>query len=295
MARTGNGTTSYIQGINVPVPPASYTFHFLYKNATAAATGSPSRHQFCLLTAAYDVNFCWRHTDSTLFKSVIHRTSAGSYIPAQLTSTLLGNVQYSLGGTYDGANLRAWLNGVNEKTVSAAAANTGSPATPTALSHDSGSGFDDGTISEIGMWNTALTTPEMQTLALGVSPLLVRPSALFLYWPLVREAQGIIGGSLTVVGSPAVAVHPRVIYDDSHQIMRYEDVVDYASLSTSFSSGVSLASSMQPPPGFSSSIALASSFGLTETFARMQSRIALRSSFTSPGGDLASGRQREIC
>ncbi len=63
---------------------------------------------------------------------------------------------------------------VNRTTAGAKNSNgaIGDPATTT-------------TIAEIGIWNVALTSIEISSLAVGASPLLVRPSALVAYWPLV--------------------------------------------------------------------------------------------------------------
>ncbi len=47
-----------------------------------------------------------------------------------------------------------------------------------------------GALAEWAMWNVALSNEEISILALGVSPLLVRPNELLAYWPM-------IGGNLT--------------------------------------------------------------------------------------------------
>lgn len=71
----------------------------------------------------------------------------------------------------------------------------------------------NGAIAEVGIWNVALTDAEVAVLALGVSPLLVRPASLVAYWPLIRdEDQDRVGGyHLTAYNSPTVATHPPKI------------------------------------------------------------------------------------
>lgn len=94
--------------------------------------------------------------------------------------------------TYDGgstANVPVmYFNGVSQ-SVTTATAPSGSLASIShvpSIGNDSTSGFAwDGMIAELGLWNgTLLTANEVATLAKGVSPLLVRPSALTLYCPL---------------------------------------------------------------------------------------------------------------
>ena len=73
--------------------------------------------------------------------------------------------------------------------------------------------FYDGDIAEAAIWSVALDAAEVAALAAGVSPLLVRPSALVAYWPLLGQYAPEIdlwrGNDLTVTGATAAA-HPRV-------------------------------------------------------------------------------------
>lgn len=70
-----------------------------------------------------------------------------------------------------------------------------------------------GRLAEWAVWNAALTDAEVATLALGVSPLLIRPNNLVAYWPLIRdEDRDRVGGfHMTPSGSPTVADHPPKI------------------------------------------------------------------------------------
>lgn len=69
----------------------------------------------------------------------------------------------------------------------------------------------DGDMSEIAMWNEALTQSEVAALAKGAAAYLVRPHALRFYAPLIRDLTDIRGGlAITNNNSATVTTHPRV-------------------------------------------------------------------------------------
>jgi hypothetical protein len=80
--------------------------------------------------------------------------------------------------------------------------------------------FADGRIADAAMWNVALSDDEIAALQKGYSPLLVRPSALVAYWPLVGRTSPEIdvrgGRNFTLTNSPTPAEHPRVIMPKRH-------------------------------------------------------------------------------
>jgi hypothetical protein len=66
-------------------------------------------------------------------------------------------------------------------------------------------------IAEVGIWNAALTQPEIASLSKGMTCNLVRPQSLVFYAPLIRNLQDVKGGlTLTNNNGTAVANHPRV-------------------------------------------------------------------------------------
>lgn len=74
----------------------------------------------------------------------------------------------------------------------------------------SDSTFFAGEIAEAAIWNVALTDAEVASLARGVSPLRVRPSALVFYAPLWRTVFDYRAAvSLTNSGTTAADTHPR--------------------------------------------------------------------------------------
>ena len=84
--------------------------------------------------------------------------------------------------------------------------------------------YFDGSIAELGIWEVVLTDAEQLMLSKGVSPLLVRPASLMLYFPLVGrnspEIELTNSYNMTLTNSPTVDVHPRVYMPAS-----WEDLV----------------------------------------------------------------------
>ncbi len=69
----------------------------------------------------------------------------------------------------------------------------------------------NGYIAEVGIWNAALTTAEIASLAKGMTCDKVRPQSLVFYAPLIRDLQDTKGGLIiTPVNDPTVATHPRI-------------------------------------------------------------------------------------
>ncbi len=72
----------------------------------------------------------------------------------------------------------------------------------------------DGRIAEAAIWTVALTASEINSLAKGLSPLSVRPSALLHYSPLVRSAHELCENETVTAygadGGPSPSPHPRI-------------------------------------------------------------------------------------
>lgn len=75
----------------------------------------------------------------------------------------------------------------------------------------------DGLIAEWGLWNVDLDAAEIAALAAGVCPLLVRPTSLVAYYPLIGnnspETDVRSAYAMTVTGATAAA-HPRIYYQN---------------------------------------------------------------------------------
>jgi len=73
------------------------------------------------------------------------------------------------------------------------------------------SGYFDGSLAEVGIWNVALTADEIASLAKGMTCNLVRPQSLVFYAPLIRDLQDVKGGlAITNNNTATIANHPRV-------------------------------------------------------------------------------------
>jgi hypothetical protein len=75
--------------------------------------------------------------------------------------------------------------------------------------------FMQGRLAEIGVWNAILTTAEMNMLALGYSPLLIRPQNLVIYVPLVRNNDNDLINGLgftTSASAPGVQINGAPLF-----------------------------------------------------------------------------------
>ena len=108
---------------------------------------------------------------------------------------------------------------------------------PTGVATD----FLDGTAAECGIWNVVLTDAEVAGLALGYSPLLIRPQSLVAYWPLIGRTSpeiDLVGGyDMTLVNAPTTAAHPPVMYPVSPQMFRPPPPAGIAALNLNHSPG----------------------------------------------------------
>lgn len=87
----------------------------------------------------------------------------------------------------------------------------------------------DARVAEVAVWNAALTTPEIASLADGFSPLLIRPQSLVFYAPIIGENSpeaDVVGGlSLAISGTATADPHPRVFLPSAPRIGQPAPVV----------------------------------------------------------------------
>lgn len=183
--------------------------------------------------------FCmWNPVAVAFAQAMVSLKDAGSTQGFNLNQTVGGIIQASTddgGGTSSAATSLAVTAGVwqpilatyTSTTARAAYLNGGNKGTnagvrtPGTLTDvwvgalNATTRFANGNIAEVAIWNVDLTDPEAVILAAGVSPLLVRPSALVFYAPLLHgyspEIDLINGNNLTVTGATIVA-HPDINY-----------------------------------------------------------------------------------
>lgn len=230
MALTGNGTSSTIKPAAAIATMATPSFHFHYRNA--AIPGSAVIDcAFSLQSDPndYQINFTWDNTTAGGVKACNVREAGGTVRRAQMTSSPAADTWHRIGGSYDGVNANVVYNGAIEASTACATMATADPV-PCALAAVAGTfDFDDGTIAEIGVWNVALAAADWYALGLGVSPELVRPDALVLYWKLIRLGEVARGAAITLTNT-TVAAHPAIIYasNSNRLVGLYDDPYDAA-------------------------------------------------------------------
>lgn len=147
------------------------------------------------------------------FPGDLIRFQAKSYYAREaITSTgVTVNTWHHICGVEAASNDRAaYIDGGSKGTNAGSCTPTGVTRTTIGVTADSTQAFwMNGRVFWPAIWNVALTDDEVALLAAGVSPLLVRPSALAAFWPLEPQDSGglgdMIGGyDLTASGtSPA--------------------------------------------------------------------------------------------
>jgi hypothetical protein len=150
-------------------------------------------------------------TDTNLVN--IHVTSSTAVSFGGGTGTPATGTWFHAAGVFTSStSRRAYANGVAGSNVTA-------NVTPTGINRI-GIGarvrstidqYHDGLIAEVGIWDVALTAPEIASLADGVTCDKVRPQSLRFYAPLIRDLQDVRDGlTITNTNSATVADHPRV-------------------------------------------------------------------------------------
>ncbi len=90
--------------------------------------------------------------------------------------------------------------------------------------------YFSGSIAEVGIWNTTLTSAEISILALGMSPRFVRPGNLVFYVPLIRDVVDYRHtGTWTNTGT-SVDVHPRMFYPFHNQFTKGSTTLSHYTL-----------------------------------------------------------------
>ena len=144
--------------------------------------------------------------------------SAGSAGNAASGSGYLANTWHHAGGVFSASNSRiAYIDGTagsantTSITVSGVDRTTIGAAWATTLGN-----YMSGVIAEAAVWNVALTSADMASLARGFCPWLVRPESIVAYWPLIGRTDPSIskhgGFGMTWNNAPVASPHPRIIW-----------------------------------------------------------------------------------
>lgn len=154
---------------------------------------SPTAHQYLLSVNA---------SDQPLFA-----INASGQAIANGATTLIAGTWCHLAGTYDGSDVRVYLNGVEDGSVSKTGNMIPNTAPVRIGAGSGGSGTEqpfDGDIGHCAIWDAGLTADEIESLAAGISPLKIHRENLLFYSPLNGQdpEYDVVGGlDLTVNGS----------------------------------------------------------------------------------------------
>ena len=131
------------------------------------------------------------------------------------------NTYQHYAGVWSGAASRAiFLDGINKVTDATSETPAGIDTTAIArLSTLTPGSFWSGRVAEAAIWNVALTDAEITQLALGVSPLLIRPDNLVAYWPIFTDGTDVVGTfNATAFNGPTIADHVTILEVEPLQI-----------------------------------------------------------------------------
>jgi hypothetical protein len=188
-------------------PPTSYTMAAWMNTDTTAAgnrvivmMGESGGYSAILrLQASNLYTYLWDGTsDIGIFQALA--VSAGTW--------------YHVAVTWDGTTIRLWKNGADVANVGETTAGRAIDENGIGYQRHATAEYFDGKIAEVMYSTSAWSTTQIQGLASGASPLVVNPTGISLYYPMVRELHDPVGGTtLSAVGTPTVAVHPSVTTD----------------------------------------------------------------------------------
>lgn len=141
------------------------------------------------------------------------RSAIGTAV-ADTSVAVTANEWRHAAGTFSGTGASVWLDGANNVSVAGDGSSsvTLSQTTIGARRNSSAfAGLSSAAVAEAAVWNVALSSDEIRSLSLGVSPSLVRPQSLVFYAPLIRAILDMARArSLSANGSPVVSDHPRI-------------------------------------------------------------------------------------
>ncbi len=162
------------------------------------------------------------------------QTVAAGYTDAITSTGYSANTWHHAAGVWASPTSRAaYIDGGSKGTDATSKTPAGTPDSLIIglIEGSNGSGqsqYMSGRIAEVAIWDVALTDAEVAILALGYSPLLIRPQSLVAYWPLIGRTSpeiDIVGGyDMALNNGPTTVAHPRVLYPSRPHILLPSDV-----------------------------------------------------------------------
>jgi len=222
MARSFNGSSQYFNTSTSPVSALPLTVACWFRSASDSAVqvllalGNGSGTERVFLTASGNAA-----GDPVSFQSITTAGTAGAAV--SLTGYSINTWHHIAGVTAAVDSRYVYLDGVqsphNTQDRNASPATWDHVDVASNFFSSSRIRYLDGQIAEVAIWNAALTSGEISSLAAGYAPPFIRPQNLVCYWPMHGRA-GAAGnedpwyGTLPLLqaASPSLADHPRIIY-----------------------------------------------------------------------------------
>jgi hypothetical protein len=204
--RIDYGSPSYLDNLSPITISAIVNCDTLIANARIVAKEAPSGFMLLLVNTFGGLQHLTSFSTSGIFTTSANLLTTGN--PSVVTSVWNG-------GTTAASSLFLYVDGVETPTYGSTTNASGSQVDDAAANVFIGNrsalnrGFD-GKISEVGIWNAALTQGEIASLGKRFGPRRVRPQNLVFYSPLVRSNQEIRNATAGTTTGPTVANHPRV-------------------------------------------------------------------------------------
>lgn len=203
-----DGSNDYILSTSVPTSSTPVTLACWFDADTASGTEG-----LVTITDSAGNNGVRMTTNTGKIRAVVE--GAGNAEWAETTVSFSANVWNHGCAVFSSSTSRTiYLNGGNAITDTVSRTPGTSTRFHIGASRNSSvtSGYFNGSIADVGVWNVALSAAEVASLAKGVSSLLIRPQNLIFYAPLIRElfdySKTML--SLTNSGGAIVLDHPRI-------------------------------------------------------------------------------------
>lgn len=202
MAITGDGASYYAASAGtITALGGAYTYAF-WLNQPNPAANSTAKHPFSLTegSGVFDINFAWDHPNAGAWKGAFHRGANLTYYTIQHPGTPATGEWHHWAVSYDGGTvLSLYYDGALVATSAVTAAASSPNPNVTVLAYNSGaSGFNDGSIADLCIWDVCLTAAQVMSIADGsAAPNSVQSGHVVQYVPLNADGDTVTGQTLT--------------------------------------------------------------------------------------------------
>ncbi len=185
--------------ISAWIRPNSFTSSAAFVQLANKST-SDDRFRMYISSSSQKYTFAVDDNGSQAFAEVNVVLSTGVWVHAAAVEVADNDHRAYLNGTLKTATLQKNPAGVDRTSIGRAG-----DSSPT--------NFFDGDIAHVAIWNVALSSDEIDSLVVGVSPLKIRRDSLVAYYPVGGQSPelDVVGGNdLTVNGTPLQSDEPPI-------------------------------------------------------------------------------------